>query len=252
MVRYVFFLFITGLIASGCSSEKVEAPAPQPKVDEVRAKAAEGGQQPSVGQESRSAVAGVGILPGISSKNKLPEIVTIKLSPRLVYPGAKVKAEPEAKDEDGDTVSYYYEWKRNDEVLTGEILDEIDTAGFKKGDFITVTVTPYDGKEKGKPRRSLPLIVANRPPEITSSPPSELSNGKYIYEVKATDPDGDNLTYSLEGGPPGMAIDPATGVIRWDGPQRADIKPDSGYNIKIVVTDGDAKAFQGFELSLTK
>lgn len=245
MVRFGLLIFIVGLMFLGCGSEKAPAPPP-PKVDEVQARAPEVVEKPSVMQEFRPSVAEVGIVPVVSAKNKLPEIVTIKLSPRLVYPGTKVKAEPEAKDEDGDTVSYYYEWKRNDVILPGEMMDEINTAEFKKGDFITVTVTPFDGKEKGKTRRSLPLIVANRPPEISSSVPFEISNGKYIYEVKATDPDDDKLTYSLEGGPPGMTIDPATGVIRWDGPRAGT------YNIKIVVTDGDAKAFQGFELILTK
>ncbi|MBM2838141.1 MAG: hypothetical protein HW415_766, partial [Deltaproteobacteria bacterium] len=217
------------------------------KPAEVQTKVAEVGglQLPSL-QEYRSDMMAAAPAGPSTPKNKLPEIVTIRLTPRLVYPGTKVKAEPEARDEDADTVSYYYEWKRNDDLLTGEMLDEIGTIGFNRGDFITVTVTPYDGKEKGKPRRSLPLIVANRPPEITSSAPSELSNGIYIYEVKAADPDGDKLTFSIEGAPSRMTIDSATGTIRWDG-----LQPGT-YNIKIEVSDGDAKAFQGFELSLTK
>lgn len=249
MVRLVYLIIICGIMTLGCSSEKIEAPAPQAKPSEVQTKVAEVGDvQPPSLQESRHEVAAAA--PALATpstpKNKLPEITTIRLKPRLVYPGTKVKAEPEARDEDGDTVSYYYEWKRNDDFLAGEMLDEIGTTGFKKGDFITVTVTPHDGKEKGKPRRSLPLIVANRPPEITSSAPSELSNGIYKYEVKAADPDGDKLSFSIEGAPSGMTIDSATGTIQWDVPQPGT------YSIKIEASDGDAKAFQGFELSLTK
>lgn len=247
MIGTILMIFIAGIMILGCASEKTEEPAPQVKPAEVQTKVAEvGGLQPASLQESMPEVAAGAPAAPSTQKNKLPEIVTIRLTPRLVYPGAKVKAEPESRDEDGDTVSFYYDWKRNDDLLTGEILDEIGTTGFKKGDFITVTITPHDGKERGKPRRSLPLIVANRPPEITSSSPSDLSNGKYIYEVKAADPDGDKLSFSIEGAPSGMTIDSATGAIRWDVPQPGT------YNIKIEVSDGDAKAFQGFELSTTK
>jgi RHS repeat-associated protein len=42
-----------------------------------------------------------------------------------------------------------------------------------------------------------------------------LAQGTYVYDVDATDPDGDPLTYSLEVAPPGMTIDPATGLITW-------------------------------------
>lgn len=215
MVRLTHLIFIVCIITLGCTSRKVEEPAPQAKPAEVQTKVAEGGGvQPPTLQESRPEAVSAAPTTPSAPKNKLPEIVTIRLTPRLVYPGTKVKAEPEARDEDGDTVSYYYEWKRNDDVLSGEMLDEIGTDGFKKGDFITVSVTPYDGKEKGKPRRSLPLVVANRPPEITSSAPSELSKGIYIYEVKAADPDGDKLSFSIEGAPSGMTIDSVTGTVR--------------------------------------
>ena len=88
-------------------------------------------------------------------------------------------------------------------------------------------------------------MIANRPPEIISVPSATISNGKYIYEVKAADPDNDALTFSLEEAPPAMTIDPETGVIRWDVPPEAK----GTHNIRIVATDGDAKAFQIFTLS---
>jgi len=42
-----------------------------------------------------------------------------------------------------------------------------------------------------------------------------LVRGVYSYDVEATDPDGDALTYSLDAAPAGMSIDPATGLITW-------------------------------------
>ena len=57
------------------------------------------------------------------------------------------------------------------------------------------------------------------------------------------------LTYSLENAPSGMTIDPATGIIKWDIPAATDSKPVSTYDIRIVVSDGDAAAFQGFSMT---
>ena len=133
-----------------------------------------------------------------------------------------------------------------------EALEELDTQGFKKGDFITAIVTPFDGKEKGRSRRAIPLIVANRPPEITSFPPQDVKNGKYTYEVKAVDPDNDALKFSLEESPPDMTIDPVTGILRWDVNPERDLQSAPSYSVRVVVSDGDAKAFQGFSLELKR
>jgi RHS repeat-associated protein len=42
-----------------------------------------------------------------------------------------------------------------------------------------------------------------------------LTQGNYVYDVEATDPDGDAVTYSLTTAPTGMSINPATGLINW-------------------------------------
>lgn len=182
-------------------------------------------------------------------KNTPPEVVSIKLDPKLIYPGTKIKAVIEGKDEDGDPVTFSREWKKNDELLAGETMDELDTKGLKKGDWITLYVTPFDGKEKGKRKWSPTVMISNRPPEITSSPPAALSSGRYIYEVKAVDPDGDKLTFSLENAPPGMTIDHVKGRIEWKLPKAEDPKTSGSHSIKVVVSDGNAIAFQGFSLT---
>ena len=62
---------------------------------------------------------------------------------------------------------------------------------------------------------------ANAPPEITSVAVTGGATGAaYRYVARATDDDGDPLTWDLTG-PAGMAIDPTSGVITWT-PQLAD------------------------------
>jgi hypothetical protein len=50
--------------------------------------------------------------------------------------------------------------------------------------------------------------------EVLGSIPVSLNAG-YLYQVRAVDPDGDPLHYSLTTAPAGMTIDPQTGTIRW-------------------------------------
>jgi len=59
-------------------------------------------------------------------------------------------------------------------------------------------------------------FLFNTPPVIESDPVTTAKEGvAYTYEVEATDPNGDTLTYSLTTSPPGMAINSTTGVISW-------------------------------------
>ena len=58
--------------------------------------------------------------------------------------------------------------------------------------------------------------LLNRAPIVETVPVVEASAGRpYRYDVEATDPDGDPLSYQLVTGPEGMTIDPATGAIAW-------------------------------------
>ena len=234
------FLFITSFFIDGCSGDKVEAPPPKPAENQI-SEAAPAPQQPEVVKEPQKEVEETAAV----VENSRPEVLSIKLSPKLVYPGTNIKAEVQGYDKDGDAVTFSYEWKKNGNIIAHQVIDELSTDGFKKNDLVTLFVTPSDGKERGKTKWSPTIMIANRPPEITSMPSTTISNGKYIYEVKAADPDNDMLTFSLEEAPSGMTIDPETGVVRWDIPPEAK----GTHNIRIAATDGDAKAFQIFTLT---
>jgi hypothetical protein len=64
----------------------------------------------------------------------------------------------------------------------------------------------------------------------------------YSYDVNATDPDGDTLTYTLSVAPSGMNIDYTTGIISWS-PSSLQL----GDNEVIVrVSDGTSSVTQSF------
>lgn len=80
------------------------------------------------------------------------------------------------------------------------------------------TYTLSDGKG-GTDKGTVNVTVepVNDPPKIISKPMVTTRVwASYTYDVEARDPDiGDQLVYSLEGGPEGMTIDKETGLIKW-------------------------------------
>lgn len=82
---------------------------------------------------------------------------------------------------------------------------------------VTVTVTPV-----------------NDPPSITTQPVTGATVGQlYSYDVNATDPENNTLTYALTQAPAGMTINATTGLISWT-PTAAQ----AGANpVTVLVTD---------------
>jgi len=89
----------------------------------------------------------------------------------------------------------------------------------------------------------------NQAPIITSDPVETATVGiDYTYDVNATDPEDDVLTYSLTTKPGGMAINSATGVISW-----TPILGQVGDNaVTVVVSDGDLSVVQPFTITVSK
>ncbi len=79
-------------------------------------------------------------------------------------------------------------------------------------------------------------INTNQPPVITSTPQTIAIQGvQYKYDVEATDPEGDPITYSLKESPNGMTINSNTGLIQW-----VPTENDSGdIQVKVQASDGN-------------
>ena len=87
------------------------------------------------------------------------------------------------------------------------------------------------------------LQPGNGNPMITSQPP--LAPGvsdAYVYDIEATDPDGDTLNYELTEGPDGMTVDPASGLVQWPATF-------TQQRVKVAVTDGNGgRVVHGFRI----
>ncbi|MCH8003084.1 MAG: PKD domain-containing protein [Nanoarchaeota archaeon] len=101
------------------------------------------------------------------------------------------------------------------------------SAEFKVGPFTVIRIDDDDDDEfepsgpsgapsPGAPSPDQPPVIINNPPTITSTPiTSATEDILYTYDVDATDPNNDQLTFSLPQGPSGMTIGTSTGLIQW-------------------------------------
>jgi hypothetical protein len=130
---------------------------------------------------------------------------------------------------DSDKLTFQYEWTKNNEPAGNG--DSI--SGFKRGDKITVKVTPFEGKEPGQ-SRILSTEIRNSTPQVTEGKMISFDGKTLTYQVAATDPDGYELTYMLEDAPPGMVIDKSSGIIKWEIQ-----KEDTGKrSVRVKISDG--------------
>lgn len=192
MKKFYFLLVIAPLVLAGCggSEEKKEGPV-------------YGGTESHPADQTTQPGRSYG---PTKLENNLPELTRAE----LVSEGGAMRIVAEAADKDGDTVQLKYSWTVNDQLVS----DKDTLPGFKNGDRIVATVTPFDGKQDGMPQ-SWVRQIGNAPPQISQSQP-QYDDPNWTYQIVAKDPDGDPLEFKLLKGPSGMSVDPKTGLVTWN------------------------------------
>jgi hypothetical protein len=176
--------------------------------------------------------------PPVKILNAPPVIEEVWIEPKVPTAKDSLRAFEKSVDADGDPIYFTYQWEKNGVVLLDERKEILEQGRFKKGDTITVTMVPDDREIIGVPKKSAPVTILNSAPIIGSSPPFSIDGRKYIYQVKASDPDDDPVTFSLKSGPKGMKIDQKMGLIQWEIQ-----KEDKGtHPIEIEVRDNEGAA----------
>jgi hypothetical protein len=161
-------------------------------------------------------------------RNSAPAINRARLLPENPVKSARITLDISAADIDDDYIIFKYKWSLNGQFAgEGNFLQ----TDFNRGDVISVEVTPNDRAVDGTTITLKTTIVNSLP--VVSAGSHKYDGSVYTYNVSASDPDDDLLTYKIEEGPDGMSIDPASGLISWKvGPEQAGI-----YDLKISVSD---------------
>ena len=152
-----------------------------------------------------------------------------------------------ATDPDDDTLTYSLTTKPPGMTInsTTGLISWTPTAA---GDY-NVTVRVSDGSLFDTQSFTIHVSEESEPvnqaPNITSTPITTATVGAaYSYNVNATDPDGDTLTYSLTTKPPDMTINSTTGLINWTPTATGD------YNVTVRVSDGSLFDTQSFTVTV--
>jgi len=198
-MRYTALLTVLIIMLAGCSSPDREITSSQTAIASPASQS--GGQQ----QEKTA----------VEKSNFPPRIASLKFVPPVPHRGDRLRVDVSAEDSEGDEIFLDYEWKLNGDLLPNVTGDTLDLE-LTRGDVITVTITPYDDFSEGTPV-SNSVTVANAFPVVESELSDiMISKNKCRASVIASDPDDDEITYSLIKGPGGMVIDGHTGVLTWD------------------------------------
>ncbi|WP_373694403.1 putative Ig domain-containing protein [Geobacter sp.] len=120
---------------------------------------------------------------------------------------------PTASDVDGDTLAYSLTVAPTGMTITNGVITWTPTAAQSGTHNVTVRVS--DGTATAD-QSFIITVSKNNAPTFTSTPATTATEGgAYSYSAKATDADGDTITYSLVAPPMGMTIITSTGAISW-------------------------------------
>jgi len=172
----------------------------------------------------------------------------VSLEPEQAYWNTTLEAKVDAGDASAESPTLHYRWLVNGQVVENAS-DPTLADAFAHGDYVIVEVSANSEFPQGKTLRSTPLLIRNTQPEITSALNFAWDGEKFTYQMQATDRDGDNLTYFLEKGPPGMTGDSKTGLFTWKPAPNAA----GTYEVRVGVDDGKGgKVGQAGELNVSE
>ena len=145
-----------------------------------------------------------------------------------------------ASDGDGDTLAYSATGLPTGLTIdpgTGLISGTI-AAGARTGSPYNAQVTVTDGTGTANETFFWTVTLSNRPPVLTNPPDQHSVEGDIVsFQIEASDPDDNPLSYTATNLPPGLAIDPETGLI--SGTVTAGASTGSPYNARVTVSDGE-------------
>lgn len=194
---------------------------------------------------TREASAEVGIA------NSPPRITRVTVATATAPSGTELRAQVESLDPDGDSPRFEYRWYRNGQPIAEARGASLPATNISRGDRVAVEVVASDESSSSNPVRADHADFENHLPQFASTPGApKYSDTVWHYQLAASDPDGDALSYQLVSGPPGMTMD-GKGAIEWQLPAAEQRRGE--YTVRLKVSDGKGgEAEQNFTLRLSQ
>jgi hypothetical protein len=163
-------------------------------------------------------------------------ITSVNIQPEKPTKESELNLIIKSHDADGNSISYQYQWIRNNEEMTGENKNTLKSGIFKKGDIIQVRVTPFDGKVNGIPFLSTAVKILNTSPviqEVRVEPKVAYVTDRLKVNVRSSDSDGDFIYYAIQWLKNGVVLDEERGETLEEGRFK------KGDSIAVIVTPDD-------------
>jgi len=131
---------------------------------------------------------------GQEGGNHPPRIVAAHLPDPITRSGP-VTVALSVEDPEQDPVTYQYRWYVNESLVQGETGSQFPPEKLQRGDWVSVEITPSDGRSTGAPYKTESVLVANTLPFVaTVKSPEQIRPGDTVkIETEIKDPDNDDL-----------------------------------------------------------
>jgi len=144
--------------------------------------------------------------------NTPPVITTALIKPDPAYTNTPLSLERTSSDDDGDPVSFSYQWRKDGINIPGQTAATLPSDKFDKGDSIDCVITPHDGTEAGAAYTTGVRIISNSPPSqpnVNVTPDLPGSDDPLVCTVSGSvDPDGDAIKYEYQWYKNGVPLTP--------------------------------------------
>ncbi|MBI5721711.1 MAG: putative Ig domain-containing protein, partial [Burkholderiales bacterium] len=191
----------------------------------------------------------VGTLTVGGAGNQAPQIVSTPVTGAAV--GAAYSYDVNATDPNGDVLTYSLTQAPSGMTINASsgLIAWTPSSAQVGSQAVTVRAADPGGLSATQAFSITVAAAGNAAPQITSTALTTATAGTlYSYDVNATDPNGDALTYSLTQAPSGMTINAASGLIGWT-PTSAQV---GSHGVTVRVADpGGLAATQSFSITVS-
>ncbi len=169
--------------------------------------------------------------PPLPSGNRVPLVRKVKLEPAKPDVSRPITATVDAVDPEGGKLEVDLQWMVDTRPVADGKDGTLDLGDYQRGSTVQLRVRATDSAGDVTEYTTDPVTIGNADPRFKVAP----ADIKRIdgLRLEAEDPDGDEVTFRIEGAPPGVTLDPR-GVLHYQGAEEG---AGGSYRLKIFAED---------------